>query len=117
MSRYYMPIPPFFRRFSRLCAVAVLFFVAGCAYKTEIRQGDIALPEKIALLKIGMTRDEVRATLGENRTPAVFNSAHWVYYYRHRSPGFLPEETSGGVLLEFAGDKLSRIQPLAPESE
>ena len=108
-----MPFAPLWRYFFRMLAGAAFCAVAGCSYKSEIRQGDNTLRDKIAALQIGMTRDEVRELLGANRTPEVFSGGEWVYYYRRRIPGFFPTIESGGVTLEFEDDILERIRPLA----
>ncbi|MGI9296287.1 MAG: outer membrane protein assembly factor BamE [Gammaproteobacteria bacterium] len=116
-----MPITRFFRRLRRVLPGAILgamisgavLGVAGCSYKSEIRQGSDTLPEKIAELYTGMTRTEVLELLGANRVPAVFADDEWIYYYRRRSPGFLPQTETWGIRLVFDGEILDEIRPLA----
>lgn len=120
MPRYYTPPQSFFRRPRRFLRNAVLFaalagafFAAGCTYKSEIRQGNDTLPEKIEKVDIGMSQAEVREILGANRAPSVFENNEWVYYYRRRSPGFFPRTETWGVRLIFDGDILAEIIPLS----
>lgn len=117
---YYTPAPRILRTL-RLFWRAVFFIVAtgalaatgGCSYKSEIRQGNDTLPDKIGELKLGMTREEVRELLGKTRTPEVFATDEWIYYYRWREAGFFPKTRTWGVVLEFDGDALAVIRPLA----
>ena len=91
---------------------AILAFAAGCSYKSEIRQGDDKLPEKLSSLQTGMTREEVRELLGDSRIPAVFADGEIIYYYRRRAPGFFPKIQTWGVALTFDGETLADIRVL-----
>lgn len=106
------------RRAFAPAAFLLFFSAAGCAYKSEIRQGNDALPDKIAELRAGMSKDEVRKLLGENRTPGFFAEDNsWFYYYRRRSPGFFPSTQTWSVELVFDGDALSEIRPSPPPEQ
>ena len=108
-----MPLTEIFRRARRLFpAAAFCILAAGCSYKSEIRQGDDTLPDKIAELHIGMSRAEVVDLLGESRFPVVFEGEEMIYYYRRRAPGFFPTTKTWGVALTFDGDSLAAIRPL-----
>ena len=105
--------PPPSRFFATLFfGLALAGILGGCTYKSEIRQGNDKLPEQITELKTGMNKNEVRELLGESRTPRVFASDNWVYYYRQRQGGFIPTVTAIGVELVFEGDTLIEIRPL-----
>ncbi|MGI9307319.1 MAG: outer membrane protein assembly factor BamE [Gammaproteobacteria bacterium] len=111
-----MPFRVFFRRLPRnLFAAAIFCLCAGCAYKSEIRQGNDLLPGNIDALRPGMSKTEVRELLGENRLPAVFADENaWFYYYRRRAPGFVLREETWSVRLVFTGDSLAEIIPSPP---
>lgn len=112
-----MPLTAFLRRLCRFLPFAALCIAASCTYKSEIRQGNDTLPDKISELQVGMTQTEVRELLGANRAPVVFTGDDWVYYYRRRSPGFFPKIESWGVVLMFDDEVLSEIRPLSgPEA-
>ena len=98
------------------CFFAALF-ASGCSYKSEIRQGNDALPDVINLLRPGMDRAEVRELLGDNRAPAVFEREGEVYYYRRRTAGFFPKVEEWSVRLTYENDKLARIETLLAEGD
>ncbi|MBE8158016.1 MAG: outer membrane protein assembly factor BamE [Betaproteobacteria bacterium] len=99
----------------RVVFSAAFLLLSGCAYKSEIRQGSDSLPEKIAELRVGMNKEEVRGLLGQNRFPAFLaEEGAWFYYYRRRSPGFFTETRTWSVKLVFDGEKLSEIVPTKP---
>ncbi|MGU9952007.1 MAG: outer membrane protein assembly factor BamE [Gammaproteobacteria bacterium WSBS_2016_MAG_OTU1] len=98
--------PPF------LAVVLSCLFAVGCSYKSEIRQGNDELPERIKEVQVGMSKTEVHALLGTNRKPAVFKENNWVYYYRRRTPGFFPTVEEWSIQLVFEGNTLSAIRPL-----
>ena len=97
----------------RMILAAALLLAAGCSYKSEIRQGDDGLPDKLAALQTGMTRAEVRELLGDSRVPQVFAGGEIIYYYRRRAPGFFSTTQTWGVALTFDGETLAEIRPLS----
>ena len=109
-----MTLSPFFSLFRGVFYAAVLVFftvvLTSCSYKSDIRQGDEDLPEKLELLQRGMTKGEVEDLLGPRRAPEVFDSNVWIYYYRHRQGGFFPTTKTAGAILTFIDEYLTEIE-------
>lgn len=55
--------------------------LAGCVYRLPIQQGNHLDAEKIALIKPGMTRAQVRFLLGTPIVPGGFDHDRWDYAY------------------------------------
>lgn len=96
--------------FYAACALFFTAVLASCSYKSDIRQGDEELPQKLRLLKIGMKKHEVEEALGTRRSPEVFEGNTWVYYYRHRKGGFFPTTRAAGAILSFEGEFLTDVE-------
>lgn len=114
MSRF-----PLFQDKSRLFPrrLAPLVFAAalsatGCTYKSEIRQGNDMLPEQLEKLEIGMSRDEVLNLMGATLTPPLYTGDDLIYFYRHRSPGFITNTTTWSVELIFEDGALAEVRKL-----
>jgi len=60
--------------------VSVLL-LAGCVYRLPIQQGNHLDHEKIAQVKPGMTRAQVRFLLGTPIVPGAFDNDRWDYTY------------------------------------
>lgn len=76
------------------------------------------LPQKIAKLRPGMSREEVRALLGENRAPAFFAEGEsQFYYFRRRNSGFFTDWETWSVELVFDGNTLAEIKSTPPLEE
>ena len=109
-----MTLSPFFSLFRGVFYAALLVFftvvLTSCSYKSDIRQGDEDLPEKLELLQRGMTKGEVEDLLGPRRAPEVFDSNVWIYYYRHRQGGFFPKTKTAGAILTFTDEYLGEIE-------
>lgn len=103
-----MPKRIFAMRSKLLPLFLALSFVAGCApYKMDIRQGNFVTPEMRERLKVGMSRNQVRALLG---TPLVADPLHperWDYVYSFEHKRVVEEKQR--LTLYFTGDQLSRI--------
>ena len=103
----------------RYCCGAIILAIAisGCAYKSQIRQGNPDLPEQISQLKIGMTKEEILSRLDKTFIYANFNSENeWTYYYKIREEGFYPNTQSWGITLIFKDNTLTQIIPLEPRT-
>jgi outer membrane protein assembly factor BamE len=80
-------------------------------YRVEIVQGNVVTKEQLAQVKPGMTRAQVRDTLGSPLLTDVFHEARWDYVFTIRRQGAAPQNRH--VQLTFDGDQLSKID--APE--
>lgn len=70
---------------------AIYFFVlivglglTGCLYQPELTQGNVIEAEKVASLKPGMSRNEVRYIMGDPVLQNPFNADRWDYVYQVR---------------------------------
>jgi outer membrane protein assembly factor BamE len=92
-------------------------FLAGCKdmpalptlapYKMEIQQGNVVTQEMIARLQPGMTRSQVRFTLGTPLVVDPFRGDRWDYVYLYMKQGIVTEQRR--IVVVFKDDKLARI--------
>lgn len=90
-------------------------YLPSLPYKIDIQQGNFVTDEMVARLKPGMTRSQVRFTLGTPLVMDVFHADRWDYIYRTAPSGQLSEEKKLAIF--FSNDRLSHIQgdfPLPP---
>jgi outer membrane protein assembly factor BamE len=88
----------------------LVLLLSSCAlapYKSEVRQGNLILPEMRERVKLGMSEGQVRAALGTPLVNDVFHSNRWDYLYRLERGGKLLEDKQ--LTLYFEAGKLSRI--------
>ena len=105
-------------RFLLLIAALAL---AGCAniptpvigvkpYRMEIQQGNYVSQETVSQLKAGMSKDQVRFTLGTPLVTDIFHADRWDYiYYREYSDGRREQRKlavffEDGKLVRVSGD-------------
>jgi outer membrane protein assembly factor BamE len=122
------PIPLIFvdRRLPRrLAALHIAAFVpvafsGGCAtletympavsqigvYKIDINQGNYLSQDMVDKLKVGMTRPQVRTTLGTPLVTSAFRDQRWDYVYEYTRNGKVVEHRMFTVF--FVDDKLAR---------
>ena len=85
-------------------------------YKMDIQQGNYVSQDMISQLKPGMTRDQVRFTLGTPLLADIFHADRWDYLYWHEDARGKREERK--VSVYFRDDKLARVDgdvvPAAP---
>lgn len=76
-------------------------------FRVDVQQGNFISQEQVALLKEGMTRDQVRFVLGSPLLTDVFHADRWDYAFRvQKGSG---ETTSSKVTVFFKNDKLARF--------
>jgi outer membrane protein assembly factor BamE len=80
-------------------------------YRIEIVQGNVVTKEQLALVRLGMSRVQVRDALGSPLLTDLFHADRWDYVFTIKRPGTEPQRRS--VVLLFDGDKLTKID--APE--
>jgi len=90
-----------------LLLVLLLSSCALAPYKSEVRQGNLILPEMRERVKLGMSETQVRAVLGTPLVNDVFHVNRWDYIYRLERGGRLLEDKR--LILYFEGGKLARI--------
>ncbi len=108
-----------------LLPVLSMLLIGGCAslqstdsivglitpYRIDIVQGNVVTKEQLALLKPGMSRNQVRDVLGSPLLTDVFHASRWDYIFTIRRPGTPPQRRS--VVVEFDGETMKSVE--APE--
>ena len=92
--------------------ILVAALVAGCnvitPYKMDIQQGNVVTQEMIARLQPGMTRSQVRFTLGTPLVVDPFRADRWDYVYLYMKQGVVTEQRR--IVVVFKDDKLAHIE-------
>ena len=97
--------------FKLLLAFSSTLLLINCASydlsRQSIQQGNLLPQEKVAQLKVGMSKDEVAILMGSSLLNPVFRENHWDYTYTWR-------KGSGSnkikvVSLDFTNDRLIKI--------
>lgn len=89
--------------------------ITGCTYvplltpyKIDIQQGNVVTQEMVARLKPGMTRAQVRFTLGTPLVVDPFRADRWDYVFVYMKRGAVTEQRR--IMVVFKDDKLDRIE-------
>jgi len=73
------------RQLALACGIAACAFVlSACGtivYRMEVQQGNLVSQEKVAQLKPGMTKDQVRFVLGTPLVTDIFHANRWDYVF------------------------------------
>jgi len=81
-------------------------------YRPEVVQGNFVSREQVAALQPGMTRLQVRDTLGTPLIASVFHAQRWDYVFTMQRQGVQPQRYrltvffNGDVLERFDGDEM-----------
>ena len=103
---------------------ALILGLSGCSgklftvYKIDVQQGNAVDFENVEMLKVGMTRDQVKFLLGTPLVADIFHPDRWDYVY-YLIPGY-GERERRHLTLYFNGDSVSEIiknQIEAPPAE
>ena len=81
-------------------------------YRIDIVQGNVVTKEQLALVKPGMTREQVRDMLGSPLLTDVFHADRWDYIFTIRRPGAQPQRRS--IVAQFKGDRLDAHRGARP---
>ena len=114
------PAPRRVGRLSSLVVVAVALVAGGCAstqsimpsltslavYKIDINQGNYLSQDMVDRLKVGMTRQQVKQTLGTPLVTSAFRDSRWDYVYEYARQGKVREHRQFTVY--FTQDLLAR---------
>jgi outer membrane protein assembly factor BamE len=76
-------------------------------YKIEIQQGNYVTQEMVSQLKPGMTREQVRSTLGTPLLTDVFHANRWDYVYTRETADGKREQRK--IVVFFVDDKLASV--------
>ena len=95
--------------------VSLLFAIVagGCSaipsviHKIDIQQGNVVVPETVAKLKKGMSRNDVKQLMGMPLLTDVFHNNRWDYYFSNEKRGKLQERTK--ISLYFEDEKLVAV--------
>lgn len=95
------------------CATAIALLLAGCSwipklgvYKLDINQGNYVTSDQVDRLKVGQTKQQVRAFLGTPMLTDAFHANRWDYPYEFNRLGRTLEHRQFTVY--FVDDKLAR---------
>ena len=77
-------------------------------YRVEIVQGNVITAEQAQAVRIGMTRQQVRAVLGSPMLADPFHAERWDYIFTIRREGTPPQRRN--VVAWFRGDVLERLE-------
>ncbi len=77
-------------------------------YRIDIVQGNVVTKEQLALLKPGVTRNQVREIVGTPLLTDPFHAERWDYVFSIRRPGTPPQKRN--VVLRFNGDTLAAVE-------
>ena len=84
-------------------------------YRMEIVQGNVVTKEAAALIKPGMTRQQVRDLIGSPMLTDLFHADRWDYVFTIRRQGTPDQRRS--VVAWFKDDKLERLDAVELPSE
>jgi outer membrane protein assembly factor BamE len=109
-----------------LFALAALASLAACGsapripgvtpYRMEIQQGNFISQEMVSQLKPGMSKEQVRLTLGTPLLADAFHADRWDYVYWREAPDGKRE--SRKMAVHFSDGKLLRVDgDVAPAKE
>ncbi len=87
------------------------FLGAITPYRIDIVQGNVVTQEQLALLKPGMSRNQVRDILGSPLLTDAFHGDRWDYIFMIRRPG--TEAGRRSVVVRFEGENMKSVE--APE--
>ena len=95
------------------CATAIAIMLAGCSwlprlgvYKLDVNQGNYVTQDQVDRLKVGLTRAQVRATMGTPMLTDAFHANRWDYPYEFNRLGRTVEHRQ--FTIYFVDDKVAR---------
>lgn len=98
------------RRLRAAALVLLVLILSACSwlpiYRLEINQGNYVTEDMVERLKLGMTRQQVRAALGTPLVADPFHADRWEYVYELRRKGRVVEHRQLNVF--FVDDRLER---------
>jgi len=101
---------------ARTATLLLAAALAGCGvpripgitpYKMEVQQGNFVSQDMVAQLKAGMSKDQVRSTLGTPLLIDIFHGERWDYVYSLERPNGAREQRK--LVVFFEDGKLARV--------
>ncbi|MDI9332434.1 MAG: outer membrane protein assembly factor BamE [Alphaproteobacteria bacterium] len=77
-------------------------------YRVEIVQGNVVTREQLAVLRPGLSRNQVRDVLGSPLITSLFHAQRWDYAFAIRRQGAQPLQRH--VSVYFEGDRMTRVE-------
>jgi outer membrane protein assembly factor BamE len=77
-------------------------------YRIDIMQGNVVTKEQAAMVRPGMSREQVRDVLGSPLLTSAFHADRWDYVFTLRRQGVEPQRRS--VIATFKDNKLERLE-------
>ena len=91
-----------------------LIIISSCSgrlftvHKIDVQQGNAVEPEKVAQLKVGMTKEQVKYLMGTPLVTDIFHPDRWDYVY-HLIPDYGDTERRH-LAIFFEGNIVSNIE-------
>lgn len=82
-------------------------FLASCAYKPDVQQGNTIDDKQVSLLKVGMTKQQVVFVMGTALLKDPFHKNRWDYIYTYKKGHAKAERRL--ITLYFENEILSKI--------
>jgi len=91
-----------------LISLGLMLSLSSCVYKMDIEQGNAVVEEKLAQLKVGMSKKQVRFLLGTPAIRDIYHANKWHYLrsLKHNNDRDFDQKT---MVLDFENDTLIRI--------
>ena len=77
-------------------------------FRIDIMQGNVVTKELVALVKPGMSREQVRDLLGSPLLASAFHADRWDYVFTLRRQGVEPQRRS--IVATFKDGKLDKLE-------
>ena len=84
-------------------------------YRMDVIQGNFISKEQVDVLKVGMSRNQVKEVLGTPLLSSLFHADRWDYVFTLKRQGVEPQSYKYAVF--FTGDQLSRFEGDSMPSE
>lgn len=90
-----------------IISLFITLFIASCAYKPDVQQGNTYDDKQVSQLKIGMSRQQVVFIMGTALLKDPFHKNRWDYLYTYAKGREKAERRL--LTLYFKNNRLSKI--------
>ncbi|MFK8016798.1 MAG: outer membrane protein assembly factor BamE [Gammaproteobacteria bacterium] len=99
----------YIKSLAALLALAAVMTQSGCGvYKINVQQGNYIKNEKLAQLKVGMTKRQVQFLMGSPIVQDAFHPERWDYVFSYRN-GRTDQTSLRNMTIFFDGDTVEKI--------